>query len=50
MFIRTERTGNFELQISSLEQMLPFLAAAGQDKYTAAIGKYLQDIKNRVLA
>ena len=46
MFIRAERTGNFQLHILSTEQMLPILAAAGHDKYTLAIVKYLKDIKN----
>ena len=46
MFISAERTGNIELHISSLEQILPYLAAASHDKYTVAIRKYLQDIKN----
>lgn len=35
--------------ISSLEQMLPYLAAAGHDKHTAAIRKRLQDIRNLCL-
>ena len=46
MFIRAERTGKFELHISASEQMLPYLASAGHDKYTVAIRKYLQDVKN----
>ena len=46
MFIRAERRGNLELHISLLERMLPYLAAAGHDKYKVAIRKYLQDIKN----
>lgn len=41
-----ESTGNFELHISSLEQMLPYLAAAGHGKYTVAIRKYVSDIIN----
>ena len=39
------RQVNFELHISSLEQMLLYLAAAGHNKHTFAIWKYLQDIK-----
>ena len=46
MFTRGEWTGNFELHISSSEQMLQYPAAAGHDRYTAVIRKYLQDIKN----
>ena len=41
-----ECTGNFELHISSLEQMLPYLAATGLGKYTVAIRKHLSDIIN----
>ena len=41
-----EWTGNFELHISSLEQMLPYLTAACHGKYTVAIRKYLSDIIN----
>ena len=46
MFIRAQQTRKFELHISSSEQMLPYIAAAGHDKYTVAIRKYLQDFKN----
>ena len=46
IFIHAEWIGNFELYISSLEQRLPYLAAAGHDKYTVTIRKYLQHIKN----
>ena len=46
MFIRDERTGNFELHISSSENILPYLAAANNDKYTVIIRKYFQVIKN----
>ena len=46
MFLRAERTGNFELHISSSEKMLPYIAAAGHDKYLLSILKYLQDIKS----
>ena len=38
IFIRAERTDNFELHISLSEQMLPYLAVAGHDKYTVARG------------
>ena len=46
MLIRAAQTGNFELHISSLGQILLCLAAIGHDKYTVATWKYLQDIKN----
>ena len=46
IFIHAEWIGNFELYISSLEQRLPYLVAAGHDKYTFTIRKYLQHIKN----
>ena len=38
IFIRAERTDNFELHISLSEQMLPYLAVASHDKYTVARG------------
>ena len=46
MFIRADRTGNFDLHVFSSEQMCPILAAAGHDKYVLAIRKYLQDLAN----
>ena len=46
MFISATWTRSSELHISSLEQMLPYLAGAGYDKYTFAIRKYLEDIRN----
>ena len=41
MLICAEQTGNLELHISSSEQMMLYLAAAGHDKYTVTIRKYL---------
>ena len=37
LFICAKRTGNFELQMSSLEHMLQHLIAGSHGKYTAAI-------------
>ena len=37
IFIYPERTVNFKLHISSLEQMLLYLDVVGHDKYTVAI-------------
>ena len=41
MFTRDEWTGNFDLHISLMEQMLPYLGTASHDKHTVAIRKYL---------
>lgn len=41
IFVCDERTGNLELHVSSLKQILLYLAAAGHDKYTVPIPKYL---------
>ena len=43
-FIRSERTGNWELHLSSLRDMLPHLAAAGHHLYTKSIYIYLQQL------
>ena len=46
MFIRAERTGNWHLHLHATEQMLPFFAAAGHNKYVKAVTLYLQNVKN----
>ena len=43
MFIRAERTGNWKLHLHATEQMLPFFAASGHNKYLKAVLLYLQD-------
>ena len=46
MFIRSDRTGDWNLHIHASEQMLPFLVAAGHSNYLQSVLLYLQDIKN----
>ena len=46
MFIRAERTENWNLHIHATEQMMPYFAANGHDKYTKATAKYLEDATN----
>ena len=46
MFIRAERTGDWNLHIHASEQMLPFFAAAGHNSYLKSVLLYFQDIKN----
>ena len=46
MFIRAERTGDWNLHIDASEQMLPIFAAAGHNNYLKLVLLYLHDIKN----
>ena len=46
MFIHAERTGNWQLHLHVTEQMLPYFAAAGHNKYTKSVRKYYQDSKD----
>ena len=41
-YIRAERTGNWELHLQTLSEMLPFLAASGHNNYTKSVWIYLQ--------
>ncbi|MCG8047094.1 MAG: hypothetical protein N0E48_15920, partial [Candidatus Thiodiazotropha endolucinida] len=41
-FITAERTGNWELSLHSLQQMLPYFAAAGHNLYLKSVYVYLQ--------
>lgn len=41
-FIKAERTGNWELHLRSVQEMMPFLAAAGHNLYTKSLHVYLQ--------
>lgn len=43
-FIEAERTGNWELHLSSIEQMLPFFHASGHFNYALSSQLYLQDM------
>ena len=45
-FLRAERTGDFNLHLSSLRKMLPYLAAAGHSHYTKSAHVYLTDMLN----
>ncbi|KAK7111484.1 hypothetical protein V1264_011106 [Littorina saxatilis] len=44
-FLRAERTGNWLLHLHSLQQMLPYLAAAGHSLYAKSVHIYLQDMQ-----
>ena len=41
-FLQAERTGNWRLHLQSLDEMLPYLAAARHNNYTKCIHLYLQ--------
>ena len=41
-FIRTERTGNWDLHILVVSEMLPYLVASGINNYTKSSLIYLQ--------
>ena len=41
-FIKAERTGNWLLHLETVQQMLPFFAAAGHNQYTKSAYIYLQ--------
>ena len=43
-FIRAERTGNWDLHLQALSEMLPFLAASGHNNYTKSVLYYLQQM------
>ena len=45
-FIQTEHSGNWELHIQALSEMLPFMAASGHNHYTKSGLVYLQRISN----
>ena len=45
-FLKAERTGDFDLHLSSLRKMLPHLAAAGHSHYTKSGHVYLTDMLN----
>ena len=45
-FIRAERTGNWELHLQALFEMLPFLAASGHNNYTKSLWIYLQQMSS----
>ena len=41
-FIRSERAGNWQLHLSTMREILPFMAASGQYLYTKSLYIYLQ--------
>jgi len=43
-FLKAERTGNWELHLKALHDMLPCLAASGHNLYTKSVYLYLQDM------
>ena len=43
-FIRAQRTGNWELLLQTLSDMLPYLAASGHNNYTKCVWVYLQQM------
>ena len=45
-FITAERTGNWELHLQALNNMLPFLAASGHNLYVKCVSLYLQSMSN----
>ncbi|VDH97687.1 Hypothetical predicted protein [Mytilus galloprovincialis] len=45
-FITAERTGNWNLHLKSLQQMLPYLAASGHNLYAKSVHIYLQQMQN----
>ena len=44
-FIRVGRTGNWLLYLQALQQMLPYLAAAGHHNYTKSLALYLTQME-----
>ena len=45
-FLTAERTGNWNLHLKSLQQMLPYLAASGRNLYTKSVHVYLQQMQD----
>jgi hypothetical protein len=43
-FIKSERTGNWELHLQSIKEMLAYLAAAGHNHYLKSARLYLQNM------
>ena len=43
-FLKAERTGNWHLHLKSLQEMLPYFAAAGHNLYTKSVHIYLQQM------
>ncbi|CAG2191757.1 unnamed protein product [Mytilus edulis] len=45
-FITAERTGNWNLHLKSLQQMLPYITASGHNLYAKSVHIYLQQMLN----
>lgn len=45
-FIKAERTGNWELHLQTVKDMLPYLAASGHNMYVKSSRVYLQQMDN----
>ena len=45
-FIAAERSGNWQEHINATEEMLPYILAAGHNKYTACLPHYLSAMKD----
>ena len=43
-FIKSERTGNWDMHVQVMKEMLPYLAASGHNLYTKSIYVYLQTL------
>jgi hypothetical protein len=44
-FVKAERTGNWQLHLSTLKQMLPYFTAAGHNLYAKSVYLYLADMQ-----
>jgi len=44
-FLKAERTGNWDLHLQAITEMLPFLAVSGHNLYTKSVRIYLQDMR-----
>lgn len=45
-YIRAERTGNWELHLHAIQEMLPYLAASGQNLHVKSARLFLQQMSN----
>lgn len=45
-FIKAERTGNWNLHLSAVQEMLPYFAASGHNAYTKSAYMYLQTMQS----
>ena len=45
-FIKAERTGNWKLHLSTLQEMMPYFAATGHNLYTKTVSVYLSQMQS----